>query len=49
MALYTGHMNLADGIIAPLTSDRPDGLFPTVVVDEQGVNLGLVYSSTMEM
>lgn len=26
-------------------SDRPDGLFPTVVVDEQGVALGLVYSS----
>ena len=26
-------------------TDRPDGLFPTVVVDERGVALGLVYSS----
>eukprot|EP01123_Difflugia_compressa_P003765 TRINITY_DN15071_c0_g1_i1.p1 TRINITY_DN15071_c0_g1~~TRINITY_DN15071_c0_g1_i1.p1 ORF type:complete len:1461 (+),score=305.36 TRINITY_DN15071_c0_g1_i1:570-4385(+) len=28
-----------------LVSDRQDGLFPTVVVDEQGVALGMVYSS----
>jgi histidinol-phosphate aminotransferase len=33
-------------LAAILVSDRPDGLFPTVVVDEQGVALGLVYSST---
>lgn len=45
MALYTGKLDLADGIIGPLKSDRPDGLFPTVVVDEQGIALGLVYSS----
>ena len=45
MALYTGRLDLADGIMAPLVSDRPDGLFPTVVVDERGVCLGLVYSS----
>jgi phosphoribosyl-ATP pyrophosphohydrolase len=45
MALYTGHMDLGAAIAAPLVSDRPDGLIPTVVVDERGVALGLVYSS----
>jgi phosphoribosyl-ATP pyrophosphohydrolase/phosphoribosyl-AMP cyclohydrolase/histidinol dehydrogenase len=32
-------------ITANLRSDRPDGLFPTVVTDEHGVCLGLVYSN----
>ena len=45
MALYTGRLELADAIMAPLVTDRPDGLYPTVVVDERGVCLGLVYSS----
>ncbi len=45
MALYTGHMDLGAAIAAPLVSDRPDGLIPTVVVDERGVALGLVHSS----
>ncbi len=45
MALYTGRLDLADAIVAPLVGDRPDGLWPTVVVDERGVALGLVYSS----
>lgn len=45
MALYTGRLDLADAIMAPLVSDRPDGLWPSVVVDERGVALGLVYSS----
>ena len=44
MALYSGRLNLADAIAAPLTSDRPDGLWPTVVTDEHGVALGLAYS-----
>jgi phosphoribosyl-ATP pyrophosphohydrolase len=44
MALYTGRMELADAIVAPLHSDRPDGLWPTVVTDERGVALGLAYS-----
>lgn len=44
MALYTGRLSLADAIAAPLSSDRPDGLWPTVVVDECGVALGLAYS-----
>ena len=45
MALYTGAMDLGDAIAAPMRSDRADGLWPTVVVDELGVALGLVYSS----
>jgi phosphoribosyl-ATP pyrophosphohydrolase len=45
MAIYTGRLSLADAFAAPLVSDRPDGLWPTVVVDELGVALGLVYSS----
>jgi phosphoribosyl-ATP pyrophosphohydrolase/phosphoribosyl-AMP cyclohydrolase len=44
MALYTGKLGLAEGFAAPLRSDRPDGLWPTVVVDERGVALGLCYS-----
>ncbi len=44
MALYTGRMTLADAFAAPLVSDRPDGLWPTVVADERGIALGLAYS-----
>jgi phosphoribosyl-ATP pyrophosphohydrolase/phosphoribosyl-AMP cyclohydrolase/histidinol dehydrogenase len=32
-------------LMANATSDRPDGLFSTVVTDERGIALGLVYSS----
>lgn len=45
MALYSGRMNLADAFAAPLISDRSDGLWPTVVVDELGVALGLAWSN----
>jgi len=45
MALYTGRMSLADGFLAPARSDRADGLLPTLVTDEGGRALGLVYSS----
>ncbi|RLS51023.1 MAG: phosphoribosyl-ATP diphosphatase [Planctomycetota bacterium] len=45
MALYTNRLNLADALAAPLVSDRPDGLWPTVIVDELGVALGLAYSN----
>jgi phosphoribosyl-ATP pyrophosphohydrolase len=45
MALYTGRMDLGDAIAAPVRADRPDGLWPTVVVDELGIALGLAYSS----
>lgn len=44
MALYSGRMDLGDAVFAPGSSDRPDGLVPTVIVDERGVALGLVYS-----
>ncbi len=44
MGLYTGRLRLADAIAAPLRSDRPDGLWPTVVVDESGTALGLAWS-----
>ena len=45
MALYSGALDLADGLVAPLESDRPDGLWPTVIVDENGQALGLAYSN----
>lgn len=45
MALYTGRLGLSDAFAAPLVSDRPDSLWPTVVVDEHDVALGLAYSS----
>lgn len=45
MALYTGRMSLGAAVAAPFTSDRPDGLIATVVVDESGVALGLAWSS----
>jgi phosphoribosyl-ATP pyrophosphohydrolase len=45
MALYTGQLALGDSLAAMLSSDRPDGLWPTVVVDQTGAALGMVYSS----
>ncbi len=45
MALYTGRLDLGEAIAAPLVTDRADGLFPTVVCDERGMALGLVWSS----
>jgi phosphoribosyl-ATP pyrophosphohydrolase len=45
MALYSGELKLEEAIAAILKSDRPDGLWPTVVVDESGIALGLAYSS----
>ena len=40
MALYTGRLGLAEAFSAPLRSDRQDGLWPTVVVDERGIGAG---------
>lgn len=45
MALYRGDLDLAEAFAAPLSSDRTDGLWPTVVCDPSGVALGLAYSS----
>jgi phosphoribosyl-ATP pyrophosphohydrolase len=44
MALYAGALPLGDAIVAPLTARDPDGLWPTVVCDEHGKALGLVWS-----
>ncbi|KAF2033041.1 tri-functional histidine biosynthesis protein [Setomelanomma holmii] len=38
-------ISVAKLVMANATSDRPDGLFTTLVTDERGVALGLVYSS----
>ncbi|EUC31129.1 hypothetical protein COCCADRAFT_6922 [Bipolaris zeicola 26-R-13] len=44
-AKQTGALSVAKLLMANATSDRPDGLFTTLVTDERGVALGLVYSS----
>lgn len=44
MALYKGILDPGEALAACLRSDRPDGLWPTVVCDEAGVALGLAYS-----
>lgn len=44
MAIYTDEIHLGDAIAAPLSSDREDGLWPTIVSDESGHALGLAYS-----
>jgi phosphoribosyl-ATP pyrophosphohydrolase/phosphoribosyl-AMP cyclohydrolase/histidinol dehydrogenase len=38
-------ISVAKLVMANATSDRPDGLYTTLVTDERGVALGLVYSS----
>jgi len=49
MALYSGKLDLGDAIAAPMKSDRADGLWPTVVCDEQARALGLVYSNAQSV
>nr|POE80084.1 histidine biosynthesis trifunctional protein [Quercus suber] len=39
------HIRVASLLLAQAKSDRPDGLFTTLVVDERDVALGLVYSN----
>lgn len=43
-ALLSNTLTLGDVVVSFAKSDRSDGLYTTVVVDEQGVALGLVYS-----
>ena len=45
MALYSAHLPLGEAIAAPLRNPPAPGLWPTVVVDESGLVLGLVWSS----
>jgi phosphoribosyl-ATP pyrophosphohydrolase/phosphoribosyl-AMP cyclohydrolase/histidinol dehydrogenase len=40
-----GLINISKSLTCTLKSDRPDGLFTTVVTDERGEALGIVYSS----
>lgn len=49
MSLYTGELTLGAALAAMMGSDRPDGLLPTVVVDEAGLALGLAYSSSQSL
>jgi phosphoribosyl-ATP pyrophosphohydrolase len=44
MALYTGALSIGGAVAAPLT-DTADGLWPTVVSDEDGRTLGLAWSN----
>ena len=44
-ASSTAHLNIADAYLAQIVSDRPDGLYPTIVSTQTGHSLGLVYSS----
>ncbi|KAJ3201917.1 trifunctional histidinol dehydrogenase, partial [Dinochytrium kinnereticum] len=43
--LRKGGLDAAEAFTGCLVTDRTDGLFPTMVVDEQRVGLGLAYSS----
>ncbi len=45
MALYTGRLALGEAVAAPLTKPLPGGVWPTVVCDELGRTLGLVWST----
>ena len=45
MALYKGRLALGDAIAAPLTKSLPGEVWPTVVCDEGGRTLGLVWST----
>ncbi|WWD18310.1 histidinol dehydrogenase [Kwoniella shandongensis] len=46
-ATTSTHLSIAEAFLAPIISDRPDGLFPTIVSssNHSGKPLGLVYSS----
>jgi len=45
MALYTGAFSIADSIEAIIACNNPKKLWPTVVTNEAGIALGLVYSN----
>lgn len=49
MAVYSGKLDLGDCIAAPMVSDRPDGLWATVIVDEHGQALGLAWSDAQSV
>ena len=45
MAMYSGHMTLGAALGAPLAKPVDGDRWPTVVVDENGLTLGLVWST----
>ncbi len=45
MALYSGHLTLGAAVAAPLTKGIESRLWPTVVCEESGAALGLVWST----
>ena len=45
MALYTRTLSLGDAVAAPLVKPLPGDVWPTVVCDEAGQTLGLVWST----
>lgn len=45
MALYSGRLLLGDAVAAPLVKPLPGDVWPTVVCDEAGRTLGLVWST----
>lgn len=45
MALYSGRLSLGEAVAAPLTKPLPGNVWPTVVCDESGRTLGLVWST----
>ncbi|MEM0984409.1 MAG: phosphoribosyl-ATP diphosphatase [Planctomycetota bacterium] len=45
MALYSGRFGLADAVASCLTTDRDDGLWPTIACDEHGRAIGFAYSN----
>jgi phosphoribosyl-ATP pyrophosphohydrolase/phosphoribosyl-AMP cyclohydrolase len=46
MALYTGRLTLGDAVAAPLARPLDGAVWPTVVCDEAGHTLGLVWSTS---
>ncbi|HKC39279.1 MAG TPA: phosphoribosyl-ATP diphosphatase [Gemmatimonadales bacterium] len=49
MALYTGNLALGEAIAAPLTKPLRGDVWPTVVCDEAGHTLGLVWSTRQSL
>jgi len=45
MALYTNRLSLGEAVAAPLRASPPGAIWPTVVCDELGRTLGLVWST----
>lgn len=49
MALYSGSLSLGDAVAAPLVRPVDGRFWPTVVIDESGTSLGLVWSTAQSL